>query len=258
MTGDVLIRARELCFSVPVVLPRERSLLKNPFGLIADLYVSREQRKIVSLLSGINFELATGDRLALIGHNGAGKTTLLRMLGGIYGPTSGTLETNCVPQGFFDISLGFSPIATGLENIYLRGLQIGLSLKQLRGQIREIVAFSGLENHIDKPLGTFSVGMRLRLALAISLTIQPDVLLLDEWIGSGDVNFREKIAERMDKLLEHSRALILASHNENLLKKICTSAIVLANGRIEFAGGVEQALDFYNGLEISSSKEERI
>ena len=241
-----LIQASNLSLHVPVIKPAERSLLANPLNFIRDLYLARTRRSISTLLDRISFTLGPGERLGLIGPNGAGKSTLLRLLAGIYHPSSGELVINGTARGLFDISLGMHPEATGLENIYLRGLQMGLSLQKIQTLIPEVLAFSELSDEMDKPLAIYSTGMRLRLAVAVSTMIEPDILLLDEWIGTGDAHFNQKVKKRLTSLIEHSHGLVLATHNANLMKSLCTHGLVLAKGKVQFYGTVDDALAFYS------------
>ncbi|HMN38422.1 MAG TPA: ATP-binding cassette domain-containing protein [Hyphomicrobium sp.] len=242
----VLIDARNVGFSMPVYLPQERNIMANPMSLLSDFYTNQHARSVRQVLIGLTFTLRAGERLGIIGQNGAGKSTLLRVIGGVYQPTSGELIRNCAPMGLFDIASGFIQEATGLENIYLRGLEMGLRMKTIREKLPEIVEFSGLGESIDKPLNTYSAGMRLRLAVAVSLSVQPDVLLLDEWIGAGDAVFQAKVTARMNDLVDGARGLMLASHNDALLKRVCTRGLVMSHGRCIFLGPVDEALDYYH------------
>lgn len=246
MAGDVLFEAKNIGLSVPVYLPQERSILRNPTSLVSDFYFNNRNRHVHDLLSDLSFSLLAGQRLAVIGINGAGKSTLLRLLGGIYQPTKGTLNINCIPKGLFDISIGLVGDATGLENLYIRGLEMGLSITEIRHLLPQILEFSELSGAIDKPLNTYSTGMRLRLAVSLALSIQPDVMLLDEWIGSGDAAFQAKVTDRMNQLVDGSRGLILASHNDGLLQRVCSHGIVLHKGRSVFMGGIDESLAHYH------------
>lgn len=246
MKQKILIEAKNIELSVPVFHAADRQLLSSPTRFLSDLYFSKTRRGLVTLLKDINLTLHAGERLGVIGANGAGKSTLLRVLAGIYKPTAGELHVNGQAKGLFDISLGMQQEATGLENIYMRGLQMGLSLKEIRGLVEEVVAFAELEDDIDKPFNTYSTGMRLRLAFSISTTIKPDILLLDEWIGAGDARFSEKVKKRMDSLVEKSLGLVLASHNVGLMQNLCTHGLVLNQGKIVFYGDVDEAQEFYD------------
>ncbi|MDX2274526.1 MAG: ABC transporter ATP-binding protein [Hyphomonadaceae bacterium] len=240
-----LIVARNVTLQVPVFLPQERQLLSNPLRLVTDLYLGRSKRVYTTLLDNVSVKLMPGERLGLIGANGAGKSTLLKVLTGIYQPSSGTLKINGEATGLFGIALGMLNEATGLENIYMRGLQMGLTLKQIRALIPEVIDFAELEDAIERPLSTYSAGMRLRLTLAVSTMIKPDILLLDEWIGAGDEHFKTKFKQRMLDLVESSRGMVLATHSFNLMKALCTRALVLAEGRVVFSGPVDDAQQFY-------------
>lgn len=240
-----LIDARNISLHIPIMTTADRSVTANPLRLLSDLYLSRNKRGTARLLDGITFSLAPGERLGLIGANGAGKSTLLRLLAGIYTPTSGVLKVNGVARGLFDISLGMHPEATGLENIYMRGLQMGLRLRDIRDLIPQVLEFSELSDAIEKPLATYSTGMKLRLAIAVSTMIEPDILLLDEWIGAGDARFNEKVRSRMMSLVEGSRGLVLATHNIGLMKSLCTHGLVLSKGKVAFVGSVNDAQAHY-------------
>jgi ABC-type polysaccharide/polyol phosphate transport system ATPase subunit len=246
MTGQILIDARDIGFAMPVYLPHERSIVSNPMSLLRDFYLSGHERHIKPVLSGVTFQLRAGDRIGVIGQNGAGKSTLLRLLGGIYKPARGRLDVHCKPMGLFDISTGFVQEATGIENIHLRGFEMGLSLAQIRGLIPGIVEFSGLPDSINKPFSSYSSGMRLRLAVAIALSVQPDVMLLDEWIGLGDAKFQAKVTARMNALVDGARGLLLASHNDTLLKRVCTLGLVMHQGKCAYFGAIDDALNHYH------------
>ena len=243
--GDYLIKATDVSLSVPIFHAGDRHLGINPMRFITDLYMSRTERGIAHLLNNISLSLGAGERLGIVGSNGAGKSTLLRLLAGIYAPTTGILERNGSVKGLFDITLGMDPEATGLENIYIRGLQMGLGFSDVKEMIPEILEFSELHDSIENPLSTYSTGMSLRLAIAVSTMISPDVLLLDEWIGTGDMHFRDKVKNRMDNLVEGSSSLILATHNVLLMKTLCTRGIVLDQGNLVFDGNLDDALHYY-------------
>jgi ABC-type polysaccharide/polyol phosphate transport system ATPase subunit len=249
-----LMRARNVCLHVPIVKPSESRVLSNPLRLVTDLYFSRQSRSIVTLIDHISLCLLPGERLGLIGPNGAGKSTFLRLLAGIYRPSSGELEVNGTAKGLFDVSLGMHQEATGIENIYLRGLQMGLRMGDIRKLIGTVLEFSELGDAIEKPVVTYSAGMRLRLAVAISTMIEPDILLLDEWIGTGDASFNKKIQARMFSLVEKSRGLVLASHNVSLMKSLCTHGLVLAKGKAQFYGTVDDALQYYSQMDSSKNQ----
>lgn len=190
----------------------------------------------VDALGDVSFELQSGDRLGLVGTNGAGKTTLLKVLSGIYDPTGGDLSINGRVDALFNINLGFRPGATGRRNIQLRCLINGWSDKEIKARMDEIIAFSELGEFIDMPLKTYSQGMAARLAFSIATSMNPEILLLDEWIGAGDPPFQEKARARMNSLADQAGIIVLASHNHTLLRKICTKVLELDGGKLRYFG----------------------
>jgi len=187
---------------------------------------------VVQALSGINLELKSGDRLGLIGHNGAGKSTLLRTLAGIYEPSSGQFSRVGTVASLIDPSLGIEADATGLENIMLRGLVMGMSKKQVDSVLPEISEFSGLGDYLAMPVRTYSTGMMMRLAFSISTSVKADILLMDEWLSVGDAEFTEKAEKRMQDMVAGSGILILASHSPELIAKECNRVVRLEHGRL--------------------------
>lgn len=179
--------------------------------------------------------------MALMGDNGAGKTTLLKVLYGIYRPTTGRVEIEGRIDGMFNVGLGFRREATGRRNIFLRGLINGWSPEDIEARMDEIVAFSGVGDFIDMPLKTYSQGMSARLAFSIASSLQPEILLMDEWINAGDREFRQKARERMLEISAQARILVLATHNKNLMRRVCNKVLKLECGR---AGGVVDIADY--------------
>ena len=187
---------------------------------------------VVQALSNINLELKSGDRLGLVGHNGAGKSTLLRALAGVYEPSSGEFVREGSVSSLIDPALGIEHDATGIENIMLRGLVMGLSKKQIDALTPEICEFSGLGEYVNMPVRTYSTGMLMRLAFSISTSVQADILLMDEWLSVGDAEFTEKAEQRMKDVVAKSGILVLASHSPALIAKECNRVIHLEHGRI--------------------------
>jgi lipopolysaccharide transport system ATP-binding protein len=202
---------------------------------------------IVRGLQDINIKIEAGERVGLIGHNGAGKTTLLRVLSGIYAPTEGEAIINGECVSLINISLGIDPEATGRENIKLRSAMIGYTPKQTRDKVEEIIEFSGLGSFIDMPFRTYSSGMQLRLAFAVSTSIRPQILVLDEWLSTGDEEFKHRAETRMKEVVDSTDILILASHSRQLLEENCTRVLWLEHGKVKMDGGAESVLEAYFG-----------
>lgn len=187
---------------------------------------------VVQALSDISFELKAGDRLGLTGHNGAGKSTLLRTLAGVYEPSVGDFVRQGSVSSLIDPSLGIEVDATGVENIMLRGLVMGLNRKQIENLTPDIIEFSGLGDYINMPVRTYSTGMMMRLAFSISTSVKADILIMDEWLSVGDAEFTEKAEKRMKDVVSGAGILVLASHSPELIAKECNRVIHLEHGRI--------------------------
>jgi ABC-type polysaccharide/polyol phosphate transport system ATPase subunit len=205
----------------------------------------RQNKPSIIALNDISLELEAGDRVALIGHNGAGKTTLLRVMAGIYEPTRGRAKVDGRISPIFDVQLGMDKEATGYENIALRGLLLGMTRPEIEASTEDIASFSELGPFLDMPLHTYSTGMALRLAFAISTSIEPEILLLDEWIGAGDKRFIEKAQDRLQKLIGQSNILVVATHQLRLVRKLCNKAVLLERGSIKEFGPAEEILEAY-------------
>ena len=200
---------------------------------------------VVRGLQNINLKITAGERVGLVGHNGAGKTTLLRVLSGIFHPTQGlaTIQGECV--SLININLGIDLEATGRENIYLRSAMMGLTPKQISERVDEIIDFSGLGDFIDMPFRTYSSGMQLRLAFAVSTAIRPQILIMDEWLSTGDEEFKVRAEQRMKEVVHSTDILILASHSRDILLANCNRIIWLEQGRVRMDGDVKEVVKDY-------------
>ncbi len=207
--------------------------------------LTRKNMKTVSdihALKHLTFTINQGERVALLGHNGAGKTTLLKAIAGLYPTSNGVMEIQGEIRSLFDISLGFEPESTGRENILYRGLLLGQSPRQMRDMESEIVAFADIGEFIDYPVKTYSAGMQVRLAFAISTAIPGDILLLDEVIGAGDASFMVKAQTRITELIAQANIMVLASHDFASVQRLCNRVIVLDHGSLMFDGDVEEGI----------------
>lgn len=208
-------------------------------------------RLYIQALQDVTFQLEEGDRLAIVGMNGAGKTTLLRVLAGIFEVTQGSVETKGRISPLFDAALGMDLEATGYENIALRGLFLGLNPSVIKRRIPEIAEFTELGDYLEMPARTYSNGMLLRLGFAVSTCLEPEILLMDEWVGMGDSHFFEKAQKRMDYFVNQAGIVVMASHSEALVRSLCNKAILLDRGVIVGTGGVDEVLDAYGSLNAS-------
>jgi homopolymeric O-antigen transport system ATP-binding protein len=227
---------------------KERSLKAMLAGRFKATQSLRPVIHDIHALKDISAEISPGERVGLLGHNGAGKSTLLKTVAGLYPISSGTCSVEGSVRSLFDLSLGFEPDATGRENILYRGLLLGMTPKFMQSVEDEIVTFAEIGEFIDYPIKTYSAGMQVRLAFAISTMIGGDILLLDEVIGAGDANFMQRAKARITKLIEASEILILATHDFGSLRDICERAIVLHHGELKFDGAVDAAIREYGRL----------
>jgi ABC-type polysaccharide/polyol phosphate transport system ATPase subunit len=204
------------------------------------------QRVIVSALDNITMRIEHGDRIGLIGHNGSGKSTFLRLLATIYEPTRGKLTVDGHISPMLDLMPGIELELTGYDNIFVRGTLLGLTRKEITKQTQQIAELTGLGDYLSMPLRTYSSGMMVRLAFAISSSIKPDILLIDEVFGAGDADFMEKARQRMVDLLDSSSIVVLATHSDALITEFCTKVLLLEGGRIKYFGDSKSALEIYH------------
>jgi ABC-type polysaccharide/polyol phosphate transport system ATPase subunit len=195
----------------------------------------------------VSLNLKQGDKLALIGANGAGKTSLLKLLAGIYVPSRGTIKREGMVGCLLDFRLGMDQEATGYENIILSSMLRGYPPSKLDRIVSDIVEFCELEDFLYMPLRTYSAGMRTRLAYAITTSIVPDILLIDEVFNAGDAAFVDKSVKRMTKVIESSSIFVFATHNLGLAQRLCDRGLFLRDGEITFDGPIEEAIEFYRG-----------
>jgi lipopolysaccharide transport system ATP-binding protein len=187
---------------------------------------------VVQALRNISLEINAGDRIGLIGHNGAGKTSLLRMMAGIYEPTSGRVKVEGRVSSFINLGLGLDMEATGAENILLCGLMFGVDFDEIRRLTPSIGDFSGLGDFLDMPVRTYSSGMLMRLIFSIVTSVSAEVLLMDEWLSVGDNDFNAIAQKRLEDMVNAASILVLASHEEATLKRLCNTIVHLEHGAI--------------------------
>lgn len=241
---DVGIKAEHLSLAIPTYLQRDRST-SNWRSVFLGAMFDPPQRQVVPLLKDLNFTIKDGERMALLGQNGAGKSTLLKVLNGAYAPTSGRLTVRGRAQSLINLSLGFHSHATVRENVFLRGTAMGLDASYIREHLDDILNFADIPEKVNQRLFTLSSGQKMRLGFAISTSIQQDILLLDEWMNTGDANFRIKAKDRLKDRVDSSRIVVLASHEAGLLRDICNRGMVIDHGRLLFVGDIEPAIEFY-------------
>src|SRR5882762_8182190 len=209
----------------PIFAAKPRSLKKAVLGKAGGRIGTESRVPIIEALRDINLSLRQGARVGLVGHNGAGKSTLLRLMSGIYEPTRGSARIRGKVAPVFDLGVGMDPEISGFENIMVRGLFLGMTRKQMQARVDDIAEFSELGDYLSMPLRTYSTGMRVRLALGVVTSIDPEILLLDEGIGAVDAAFLDKARTRLVDLVKRSGLLVFASHSDEFLMELCDTAI---------------------------------
>ncbi|GGM58066.1 ABC transporter ATP-binding protein [Longimycelium tulufanense] len=243
----VSIDVRNACVDFPIFDAKTRSLKKAVLGKAGGKIGTDSKVPVIEALRDITLSLGHGDRIGLVGHNGAGKSTLLRLLSGIYEPTRGSARVVGKVAPVFDLGVGLDPEISGYENIMIRGLFLGMTRKQMEKRVDDIADFTELGNYLHMPLRTYSTGMRVRLALGVVTSIDPEILLLDEGIGAVDAAFMERARDRLTDLVKRSGLLVFASHADELLIELCSSAIWMDQGQIKMKGGLREVLTAYKG-----------
>lgn len=241
------IQLSNISIDIPVYNSQGRSLKKTMMGFATGgrIGLTEKGRTVVRSLDNISLCINGNERVGLIGHNGAGKSTLLRVLSGVYAPSCGTSKIEGKVGSLIDISLGIDTEATGLENIYLRAALLGIPKKKINDELRNIIEFSELGEFIRMPVRTYSSGMHLRLAFAVSTMIEPEILIMDEWLSVGDKNFQQKAEKRLSELVDRSSILILASHSRELIEKCCSRVIWLEHGTVKMDGAPSEVCEAY-------------
>jgi lipopolysaccharide transport system ATP-binding protein len=205
----------------------------------------RREATVLWALKDISFEVQQGETLGIIGRNGAGKSTLLKILSRITRPTSGSAEIYGRVGSLLEVGTGFHNELSGRENIFLNGAILGMKRTEIAKKFDEIVEFSEVEKFLDTPVKHYSSGMYMRLAFAVAAHLEPEVLIVDEVLAVGDINFQRKCLGKMGEVSRSGRTVLFVSHNVGSLGQICNKGLLLENGRTKMIGPIEQAIDQY-------------
>ncbi len=215
-------------------------------GFIASLrHGKRQTLEPVHGLKNVTLEIKPGERVGLIGLNGAGKSTLLKVMAGIYPPTSGEAKTDGHVCPMFEFATGFEMNRSGWDNIRIRAMLLGMQPQEIDAKLPEIAAFTELGDRLNYPVRTYSAGMFIRLAFSVSTAINPEILLLDEVMGAGDMGFTEKAGARMREFMEQGKVLVFSSHSMELLRQYCGRTIWLEKGEVRMDGESEKVTRLY-------------
>ena len=197
---------------------------------------------VVRAINNVSFELKEGDRLGLVGHNGSGKTSMLKVLAGVYEPSAGTVKVKGRVSSMISMSIGLDHDASGLQNIKNLAMMQMMSKKEIARRLPGIVEFSELGAYIHMPFKTYSAGMMARLTFAVATAMDADILIMDEWLGAGDAEFQRKATTRMAGLVDNAKIVVIASHDDKLIERVCNKVMVMDGGRATFFGDTEEWL----------------
>lgn len=209
------------------------------------LFWNRSKNDVLHILKGINLEIYKGETVGLVGVNGSGKSTLLKLMTKIIYPNKGSIETNGKLTSLLELGAGFHPDFSGRENIYFNASIFGLTRKEIDSRLDKIIEFSELEEFIDNPVRTYSSGMYMRLAFAVAINVDADILLIDEILAVGDHHFQEKCYKRLDQLKEEGKTIVIVTHNMNIIKSFCTRAVWLEQGHVVMDDDPIKVVDSY-------------
>jgi ABC-type polysaccharide/polyol phosphate transport system ATPase subunit len=223
--------------------------------LRGDLLRSIKADELVTALDGVSFNVEKGRTLGLIGENGSGKSTMLKIVAGIAKPSSGRITTVGKVSALIELGAGFHPEITGRENVFINGIMLGLTKKEISEKFDEIVSFAELEDFIDAPVKTYSSGMYMRLGFSVAINVNPDILLIDEVLAVGDASFIPKCLDRIDDFRSRKKTILFVSHDLPTVEKICDKVVLLKNGRITAIGEPKRIVDAY--LQNIIEKQER-
>ena len=215
----------------------------NPFAKTST--VEDETTEEFWALDDVNFTINKGDKVGIIGRNGAGKSTLLKVLSRITEPTTGKIHINGRIASLLEVGTGFHPELTGRENIYLNGAILGMSRKEIKEKFDEIVAFAEVDKFLDTPVKRYSSGMYVRLAFSVAAHLESDILLVDEVLAVGDIEFQKKCLGKMNEVSEEGRTVIFISHNMKAIENLCNKAIFMKNGTVNYQGSVQESIQQY-------------
>ncbi|PIU73454.1 sugar ABC transporter ATP-binding protein [Candidatus Shapirobacteria bacterium CG06_land_8_20_14_3_00_40_12] len=205
--------------------------------LVENIFRKNSREKFVAI-DNINLEIEKGEKVGIIGPNGSGKTTLLKLISGIATPNQGKVQTWGKLVSLIDLSAGFHPELTGIENVYQNAMLLGMNRKETGNKLKEIADFADIGGFFDAPMYTYSDGMKLRLGFSVAIAAEPDVLILDEGVAVGDENFQKKSSDKIEEFFRQKKTIIVVSHWLEYIKRNCKRIIWMSEGKILEEGGL--------------------
>lgn len=241
------LKLSNISLNIPLISPDRINLTSHLKTTIGGVLKPNKSKKVsfVSALKDINLKINPGDRIGLMGPNGAGKSTLLKLLAGVYEPTTGKIETYGKICSLLNMNVGINADLTGYQNLISMAFHFGMNKSQINNSLKKMIEFTELGDFIHLPVRSYSSGMSVRLGYAIIPFLKPEILLLDENIGAGDMAFTDKAAKEADKIIKNASIIVMASHDIKLMKKFCNKALFIEKGEIIFQGTVDETFRIY-------------
>jgi lipopolysaccharide transport system ATP-binding protein len=249
MTKDIAIKVEHLSKTFKVPHEKHTTLKSAAINVLS----SRRYTEFIAL-DDISFEIKDGEFFGIIGRNGSGKSTLLKILAGIYVPDQGKIEIHGKLSPFLELGVGFNPELTARENVFLGGAILGLSRKEVAEKFDKIIKFAELEDFVDMKFKNFSSGMQVRLAFALAINAHAEILLMDEVLAVGDVNFQKKCLQEFRKYKEKGKTVVLVTHDVGVVRKYCDRAMLLKNGKIQKIGEIKEVTNEYAYQNLSDEE----
>ena len=240
-------------------LVKQYKLYNNPKDRLKEaLFPFIKPRHVLfNAIDGISFSINKGDTVGIIGKNGSGKSTLLKIITGVIHQTAGSINVNGKIAALLELGAGFNPEMTGIENIYLNGIVTGYSRKEIDNKLNEIIDFADIGEYIHQPVKTYSSGMFARLAFAVAINVEPDILIVDEALAVGDMAFQVKCFKKFKDFKEQNKTILFVSHDLSSVLKMCDKCILLSHGQIKSQGDTKQVVDDYKKI-LAAVEEDNI
>ena len=253
MNDDIAIKVDHV--SKTFKLPHEKS--SSVKSALINFMRHKRGYEMQHVLDGISFEIKKGEFFGIVGRNGSGKSTLLKLLAGIYTPTKGSIHVNGKLTPFIELGVGFNPELTGRENVFLNGALLGFNRHEMEAMYDDIVAFAELERFMDQKLKNYSSGMQVRLAFSIAIRAKSDILLIDEVLAVGDVNFQAKCFEYFRTLKSNKQTVVFISHDRNAVREFCNRAALIDSGKLVKIGAASNVLEAYDQVNLDYTEQHK-
>lgn len=249
MSSEVAIRAQGIC--------KRYRIYDRPHHRLLDMFADRHRGREFCALENIDIEIRRGETVAIVGRNGSGKSTLLQILCGTLSPTGGTLEVNGRVAAILELGAGFNPEFSGRENVFLNASLLGMSREETASRLSEIIEFADIGEFMDEPVRTYSSGMFIRLAFAVAIASEPDILIVDEALAVGDEAFQRKCYARIEQIKQRGATILFVSHSAGVVVQLCDRAVLLDHGKRLMTGKPKAVIAHYQRLTYASAEKQQ-